>query len=389
MTNKFDQIIPRNGTSSLKYDMRQSKFGKSDVLPLWVADMDFAAPQAVQTALAHRVAHPIYGYTLAQESIYVSLQSWLSQRHHLEVPRASIMLCPGVVPSLHACILALTEQSEGVIVQPPVYAPFLSAPDVTGRRLLLNPLKIMEGTYRFNLDGLAQCATQGGRLLLLCSPHNPIGRVWAVDELQALLAVCEEYNIAVVSDEIHADLVYPGCKHVPLAALNDKVKIVTAVAPSKTFNIPGLGLSALVIPDASQREAIARAFELLHVNANNPFSLAAFEAAYREGEGWLDELIHYLTGTRNLVRDFLQRHVPQITMVEPEGTYLLWLDCRGLGMDDMALQHFFVYEAGVGLSPGTLFGMEGSGFMRMNIGAPRSIIKQALDKIARAVMSRI
>ncbi|HCI13091.1 MAG: aminotransferase [Gallionellales bacterium GWA2_60_142] len=383
--NNFDRVIRRDGTSSLKYDARREVFGREDVVPLWVADMDFAVPEAVQRALTQRAAHPVFGYTIYPESLYESLMLWLDTCHGWRIERASILFCPGVVPSLHACIMALTQPGDGVIVQPPVYAPFLAAPQTCGRRLLTNPLKLEGGRYRFDLDDLERCAEEGGRLLILCSPHNPVGRVWLRKELQALLAVCERHGIAVVSDEIHADLIYPGYQHLPLATLNDKVKIVTAAAPSKTFNIPGLGLSALVVPEASDRKAITQAFETLHVSASNPFSIAAFEAAYREGAPWLDALLDYLAVTRDMVREFLQQQLPQIRMIEPEGTYLLWLDCRALGLNDKQLKYFFVQKAGVGLSPGAMFGTEGSGHMRMNIGAPRNVIKQALENIAAAL----
>jgi cystathionine beta-lyase len=384
MKSDFDQIIPRAGTNSLKYEARQSIFGSPDVLPLWVADMDFAAPAAVQHALAERAVHPIYGYTIYPESLYDSLIYWMNLRHGWTVKREEIVFCPGVVPSLHASILALTHPGEGVIVQPPVYAPFLSAPETCGRKLLLNALRLEEGRYMFDLDDLERCAAEGGRLLILCSPHNPVGRVWQREELQALLSVCERHGIAVISDEIHADLVYPGGQHVPLATLGGKAKIITAVAPSKTFNIPGLGLSALVVPEQDDRAAINKAFDTLHVSASNPFSIVAFEAAYREGAPWLDALLDYLAGTRGLVREFLQQNLPKIKLIEPEGTYLLWLDCRAMGLNDHQFRHFFVQEAGVGLSAGTLFGEQGSGFMRMNIAAPRSVIRQALENIERA-----
>lgn len=385
MDPRFDSAPDRQHTASLKYDARQAVFGRDDVIPLWVADMDFAGPAAVQRALSERAEHPVYGYTLHPESLYASLIHWLDRRHGWQVERDSILFCPGVVPSLHACIMALTQPGDGVIVQPPVYAPFLAAPQTCGRRLLLNPLKLEASRYTFDLDDLARCARDGGRMLILCAPHNPVGRVWQPDELRALLAVCEQHGITVVSDEIHADLIYPGYRHVPLASLSDKVKIVTAVAPSKTFNIPGLGLSALVVPNVQDRKAVTHAFDTLHVSASNPFSIAAFEAAYREGEPWLDDLMGYLAGTRDAVRDYLQQHLPQIKLIEPEGTYLLWLDCRAMGLNDQQLKEFFVQQAGVGLSPGILFGTEGSGFMRMNIGAPRSVILQALGQIASAV----
>lgn len=389
MTTDFEHLIPRNGTASLKYDGRGAHFGTDDVIPLWVADMDFAVPEAVRRALAERAAHPIYGYTIPPDSLYQALIDWLASRHGWAVERDWLMLSPGVVPSLRATIYALTRPGDAVIVQPPVYAPFLSAPKSTARRLLLNPLKFENGRYYFDLDHFEHCANEGARLLLLCSPHNPVGRVWQVRELQALLDICQRHDIAIVSDEIHADLVYPGTKHMTLSKLvQDNVKVITAVAPSKTFNIPGLALSALIVRDKTDRIAIGQAFDMLHVSAANPFSIVAFEAAYREGAPWLDALLEYLAGTRDFVREFIRQHLPRIKLIEPDGTYLLWLDCRGMGMNDNQLKQFFVQEAGVGMSPGVMFGEQGSGFMRMNSGAPRSIIAQALEKIARAERER-
>jgi cystathionine beta-lyase len=389
MENEFDRVIPRGGTYSFKYDERRSFFGTEDVLPLWVADMDFAVPPAVRDALIERAAHPIYGYTVYPESLYEALIGWLKIRHAWPVERKWIVMCPGLAPSLHAAIIALSQPNDGVIVQPPVYAPFLAAPRSVGRRLLLNPLKIEDGCYRFDLEDFERCADEGARLLLICAPHNPVGRVWQEDELQALLEICRRYGIIAVSDEIHADLVYPGIHHTPLDRLNDgAVKIITAVAPSKTFNIPGLGLSALIVRDESDRAAIAHAFGTLHVGAANPFSIVAFEAAYREGASWLDGLLDYLAATYEFVRAFLRQHLPLIRLTASEGTYLLWLDCRAMGLNDQQLKQFFVQQAGVGLSPGIIFGQQGSGFMRMNIAAPRSVIAEALEKIASAERSR-
>jgi cystathionine beta-lyase len=381
----FDRCIPRNSTSSFKYDARADIFGKQDVIPLWVADMDFAVPESVQRALAERAAHPIFGYTLPPESLYDALINWLNKHHNWKVQRESIVLCPGVVPSLNAAILALTQPKDAVIVQPPVYAPFISAPKITGRNLMLNSLKFENGSYSFDLNHFEQCVTEGARMLLLCSPHNPVGRVWQEQELRPLLEICHRYGVTVISDEIHADLTYSGIQHIPLAKLADgKVKVITAVAPSKAFNIPGLGLSALLVPEEKDRLAIGKVFDTLHISAANPFSIAAFEAAYRGGEEWFDELLIYLEDTRDFVRTFLNQHLPKIKLIEPEGTYLLWLDCREMKLSDSQLKRFFVEEAGVGLSPGILFGEQGSGFMRINIGAPRSVIAQALEQIARA-----
>ena len=385
----FDSEINRSGTASLKYDGRRNMFGTGDVIPLWVADMDFAAPPAVTQALTQRAAHPVYGYTLFPDSLYQSLIDWLWRRHGWEIRREWIMMCPGVVPSLHAAVMAFAEPDEKVIVQPPVYFPFFSAVTSTGRQLVHSPLRLQNGRYEIDFDQLEQCALTA-RLLLLCSPHNPVGRVWNEQELEHILRIAEKHDLVVFSDDIHADLVYPGNRHYMLAALAEgSARIVTAVAPSKTFNIPGLNLSALIVPDPDSRAALARVFDTMHISASNPFSIAAFEAAYRHGDAWLDALLAYLRETRDFVAGYLAAHLPEIRLLEPEGTYLLWLDCRSLkadlGIDDAQLRQFFVHEAGVGMSPGTLFGDTGAGFMRMNIGAPRHVIRTALENIRKAI----
>jgi cystathionine beta-lyase len=277
-------------------------------------------------------------------------------------------------------------------VQPPVYFPFFSAVTGTARQLIHNPLRLRNSRYDIDYDHLEQCAEEA-RLLLICSPHNPEGRVWRKQELERILQIAEKHGLVIFSDEIHADLVYPGNQHHMLsmlaeAAFGNGNSIVTAVAPSKTFNIPGLNLSALVVPDPERRKELTRIFDTIHVSASNPFSIAAFEAAYREGGPWLDALLAYLQDTRDFASAYLIKHLPEIRLIKPEGTYLLWLDCRALmaalNINDAELRHFFVHEAGVGMSPGTLFGEAGSGFMRMNIGAPRHIIEAALESIRKA-----
>ena len=388
----FDKKINRAGTASLKYDGRQSMFGAAEVIPLWVADMDFAAPPAVTRSLARRAAHPVYGYSIYPDSLYESLIAWLWQRHGWKVHREWIMMCPGVVPSLHAAVMTFSEPGESIIAQPPVYFPFFSAVTSTGRQLTYNPLRLRSGRYEIDFDHLEQCA-EGARLLLLCSPHNPVGRVWSKPELEDILHIARKHDLVIFSDEIHSDLVYPENKHYVLSMLaeasaGNRANIITAVAPSKTFNIPGLNLSVLIVPDPESREALIRTFGTMHVSASNPFSIVAFEAAYREGEGWLEELLLYLRETRDYVRNYLATHLPEIRLIEPEGTYLLWLDCSvlkaELKLNDTQLRHFFVHDAGVGMSPGTLFGEAGSGFMRMNIGAPRRVIQAALENIKEA-----
>lgn len=384
MSDQFDRDIKRAGTNSTKFDERLGIFGNANVMPLWVADMDFAAPAEVTHALIGRATHPIYGYTLFPESLYESLIDWLRRRHHWHIKREWIILSPGVVPSLTAAVMALTQPNEQVIVQPPVYFPFFSAATKTGRQLALNPLQLEHDRYMIDFEQLEQISANAS-MLLFCSPHNPVGRVWNKSELAQLIKMASKYNWIIVSDEIHADLIYPGSQHFPLASLAENSEnIITAIAPSKTFNIPGLHLSALIVPNKAHRAAIMRFFDMIHVSAANPFSIVAFEAAYRKGARWLDELMSYLQETRDQVSTYLSEHLPRIQMIKPEGTYLLWLDCRALNMNDTQLKHFFVHEAGVGLSPGVLFGKKGSGFMRMNIGTPRHNIMTALDNIGKA-----
>ncbi|MCO6428312.1 PatB family C-S lyase [Nitrosomonas communis] len=384
MSDQFDRDIKRTGTNSTKFDGRLGLFGNANVMPLWVADMDFAAPAEVTHALIGRATHPIYGYTLFPESLYESLIDWLRLRHHWQVEREWIILSPGVVPSLTATIMALTQPSEQVIVQPPVYFPFFSAVTKTGRQLIRNPLYLEHNQYAIDFEQLEQIGANA-RMLLFCSPHNPVGRVWDKSELTQLIKIANKHDWLIISDEIHADLVYPENQHHPLASVTDNPEnIITAIAPSKTFNIPGLHLSALIVPNKAYRAAITHFFDMIHVSAANPFSIVAFETAYRQGARWLDELMVYLKNTRDHVNMYLTKHLPDIQLIKSEGTYLLWLDCRALNMDDTQLKHFFAHEAEVGLSPGALFGREGSGFMRMNIGTPRHNIMAALENIRKA-----
>ncbi len=389
MSFDFDRVIARDHTCSVKHDGSKAYFGTENVLPLWVADMDFSAPEAVTRALLDRAAHPVYGYSLYPESLFEALIVWLEKRHGWEVEREWVVMAPGVVPSLFASVLAFTKPGDGVIVQPPVYPPFFSAVTTNGRKLVENPLRLENGRYRMDLDHLEQCAQDGARLLLLCSPHNPVGRVWSSTELEQVLRIARRYDLTILSDEIHADLIYPGQHHTVLATLeNDTDRLITALAPSKTFNIPGLGLSCLIVRNPEHRRAICKVFDSLHMGNFNPFSIAAFETAYRGGEAWLDSLLKYLAENRDTVADYLSTYLPDIHLVNSEGTYLLWLDCRKLNMSDAELREFFVHEAHVGMNPGTTFGNGGSGFMRLNIASPRSVILDALVRIEQAFKAR-
>jgi cysteine-S-conjugate beta-lyase len=388
--NPFDQVIKRQGTSSLKYDGLQATFGRTDVQPLWVADMDFAAPNAVTQALKTRADHPVYGYSMAPASLYEALIDWMRIKHNWEVNREWIVLMPGVVPSLSLVVAALTKQNDGVIVQPPVYFPFLSVANNTGRRLIENPLVLTLGSlgnnsYEIDFAHFEACAKQA-KILLLCSPHNPVGRVWSKDELQKLLVIAKQHDLLILADEIHADLAYPDAQHHVLGTLDiEQDTVITAVAPSKTFNIPGLGLSALIVPHEVHRKAIQAHLIASGLSVTNPFSMVAFEAAYRHGHDWLHALLAYLQETREMVMAYAKQHLPKITVVPAQGTYLLWLDCRQLGLSDESLKQLFLEQAKLALSPGVMFGKGGEGFMRMNIGTTQENVLLALDKIKQAL----
>ena len=398
LTHLFDQPISREGTQSLKFDGRTQTFDTHDVMPMWVADMDFAVPEAVTKALQARINHPIYGYSIAPESLYDALIDWLILKHDWKVEREWIVLTPGVVPSLNLVVAALTAENAGVIVQPPVYFPFFSAVTNQHRRLIENPLLLQNDSlgnlqYQIDFDQLDNCAKHA-KLLLLCSPHNPVGRVWNKDELLKLLAIANKHDLIILADEIHADLVYQNVKHQCLSRLAmqseqpqlaDKHPVITAVSPSKTFNIPGLGLSALIVPNEIHRQAIVSHLAKMGVSTTNPLNVVAFEAAYRDGNDWLISLMTYLQESVEVAIAFIQLNMPQINVIRPQGTYLLWLDCRKLNLTDEALNHFFIVEAKLGLSPGEMFGNGGSGFMRMNIGTTKANVIDALNRLKSAL----
>lgn len=386
MTFNFDQELSRENTASVKFDGRQQYFGTTDVSPMWVADMDFAVPECVTRALQERINHPVFGYTLYPDSIYQSIIDWFQRRHQWTIEREWILMAPGIVPSLFAAAQAFAQEGDGVIVQSPVYFPFFSAVTTNNRKLVDNPLCEINGRYEIDFEHLEYCAQQGAKLLMLCTPHNPVGRVWSEAELQKVLEISRRYDLTILSDDIHCDLIYSGVKHTMLGRLGQPGdKIITTIAPNKTFNIPGLGLSALVIPNAAERNAMKHQFESLHVGNHNPLSIVAFEAAYRDGDQWLDALMRYLESTRDFAADFIAREIPPIKLIKPEATYLLWLDCRRLGMSDAQLRDFFIRECKLGMSPGAVFGEGGSGFMRMNIGTTQRRVAAALEAISLAV----
>lgn len=382
----FDTPLSRLGSHSVKYDLRRLKFGRDDVLPLWVADMDFAAPACVLDALRARLEHPILGYTVTPPSTYQAILDWQWRRHGWRVEKEWISILPGLVPALALCVQAFSQPGEGVVVQPPVYNPLFEAVTRNGRRLVANPLLWTPASHRMDFDQLEAALTPDTRLLLLCSPHNPGGRVWRRDELERLGAICLAHDLIVVSDEIHADLVYPGARHLPLAAVAPELaaRTVTLNSPGKTFNIAGLNCAYAICPNPELRARLHAAAQTLHLEGVNLFGPVALEAAYRQGEPWLAALLEYLGGNRERALDHLARHLPHIGCPRPEATFLLWLDCRALLLDDASLRQRLV-DAGLGLSPGTQFGAEGSGFMRLNFALPRVGLRAALDRLSQAL----
>lgn len=388
----FDQIIDRTHTSSEKYAGRQRVFGRSDVLPLWVADMDFACPASITQALIERVHHPIYGYTQYPAEMTQVLIAWLARRHRCTIEPEWVSFAPGVVPSLHAAALGLLNSNEAFIIQPPVYPPFFYVAENTQRPILHNPLILQNGQYHIDFADL-EVKAKNAKLLILCSPHNPVGRMWQPDELRQLLVLAKQHNLWIFSDEIHQDLVMPGFEHTMLLQfINDPElgeyvasNTVTAVAPSKTFNIPGMGLSALITPSPALRKKLEQAFNLLHAGNFNPLSMTAFTAAYRDNDIWLDALMNYLAENQSLVAQWISARNWPIEFNPVQATYLLWLNCQRLGLTDSELRDFFINKAGLGLNPGISFGKEGGGFMRLNIALPRAQLQLALKQLDYAL----
>lgn len=389
MSFDFDQPIDRHGTHATKLDARAQKFGTAEVAPMWIADMDFAAPPCVVEALQERARHPIYGYTQYPPSLSEALIGWCARRHRWTLTREAIVPVNGVLASLGAALQAVTAPGDAVIVQPPVYGGFFHATTASGRKLAFNPLRENDGRYTMDFTQLAQCAQDGARALLLCNPHNPVGRAWNEGELDELLHLARRHELAIISDEVHGDLALPGARHIPLATLaRADDRIVSVLSPSKSFNLQGLALSVLVASRPDLRDAVARQVGELHLDGANPFAVGAAEAAWSGGGDWLDALLAYLAGTRDFVAERLRTHLPSIRMVPPDAGYLLWLDCRALGMDDAALRDFFIHRCKLGLNPGSDFGPNGSGFMRMNIGTPRGNVEAALTAISAALPPR-
>jgi len=383
----FDQVVDRRNTGCIKWDGVLEAFGREDLLPMWVADMDFRTPPAVIQAVSERAAHGVYGYERRPASFAEAVLNWYKARQNWEIEPEWLLHTPGVVTGLTLAILALTEPGERVVIQPPVYPPFYRVLQANGRVVVENPLVEVDGRYVMNLGELEEIFRSGVKAMLLCSPHNPVGRVWSRKELEDLGELILRYGVTVIADEIWSDLVFPGVKHTPLATLSPEIaqKTVTFNAPTKTFNIAGLYVSNGIVPNPAYRQSIGALMERLSMGAISFFGLLAGETAYRTGAQWLDSLLVYLEENAHYVIRELSRSAPQIKVTKPEGTFVLWLDCRDLGIPHGELNQFFVREAGIALNEGSAFGPVGLGFQRMNIGCPRSLIQEALERIEQAL----
>jgi cystathionine beta-lyase len=385
-TYNFDEIVPREGTDCIKYDAREWMFKTSDVLPLWVADMDFKTPDFIVNAIKKRAEHEIYGYTFKPDSYFNSVIGWMKRRHNWDIQKEWISYSPGVVAGLTLAIETFSKPGDEVIVQPPVYFPFFDCVKGTKRKLIENPLKIENGRYTFDFDDLKAKISPNTKILMLCNPQNPGGMVWTKDELEEISTICLQNKIMVISDEIHSDLIFRDHKHIPFATISEEAanNCVVFMAPSKTFNVAGLSSSIAVIPNKANFSRYERALGVGHLGMGNIFGSVALEAAYSHGDEWLEQMLAYLWENYRLLEKYFKENLPKVKVMKPEATYLIWLDFTEYGMDDEELSKFIADKAKVGLNNGGRFGTGGNGWMRINIGCPRNILQEGLERLGKA-----
>jgi len=387
----FDTIIPRENTSCVKYDLRKAIFGKDDVIPMWVADMDLPTPNFIIDALAQRLKHPILGYTIRDKAFYDAIVLWNKKRHNWDISPEWINICAGVVSGLNHAIQAFTVPGDKIIIQTPVYHPFFSTIRNNGREILQNPLIEENMNYRMDYENFESLAQKGAKIVIISNPHNPVGRVWSSNELIRLGEICLKYNILIISDEIHSDLIIKPFKHNPLASLSDELRMntVTFASTSKTFNLAGLFVGHVIIPNGELLKKYNQALEATGAGSGNIFGFEAVKAAYTEkGEQWLEEALEYIKGNADAVKSFIEAKLPKVKVAELQGTYLLWLDFRAFGFDDDTLNNILINEAGVGLNSGSVFGEQGKCFQRMNLACSRLIVNEVLERIYNTFKNR-
>ena len=382
MKYDFDKIINRADTNCVKYDLRQQVFGNPDVLPMWVADMDFETPDFVRKSVIKRAEHPVYGYHFKDEAYYQSIMGWIKRRHHWDVKQEWLSFVPGVVCGFNMAVMAFTEPGDEVIIQSPVYPPFHSAVSGHGRKLVYNTLINRADGYGINFDQLVE-QVKTAKMLILCNPHNPVGRSWRRDELELLGEICLKNNVLVVSDEIHCDLVLPGYKHTPFATLGHQYALnsITFHAASKTFNLAGLATSTAIIPNPEIRKRFNNYVHSMEAELGNIFGKVATETAMNQGDEWLEQLLDYVQGNIDYVSDFLTKNLPKVHFHKPQATYMMWLDFNEYGLSEEELWQTMTQKALLGFNRGKDFGEEGSGFFRINLACPHATVEEAMRRL--------
>ena len=377
------ESVSRQGTHTVKWDEAKKKFGTDDLLPLWVADMDLASPECVQESMMKRATHPLYGYTIYPDGYYEAIQNWMQNRFSWQIEKEWIVPCYGVVPSLNFALLAYSKEGDGIIVQTPLYPPFISSIKHKNRRVLDNTLVYKDGSYHIDFEDFAHKAKEA-KLFLLCSPHNPTGRAWSKEELEQIIDICIENDVLIIADEIHADVVYEKMHHSVGSFEKMMHRCVILNAPSKTFNIAGLNTSYAIIPDVRLRHAYKLEQDKSGITNGNPFGIEALMSAYNEGAPWLESLKEHLMSNITYVKTFLQEYNIPIQVVPTEATFLMWLDCKEMGMSHDKVVDFFLYKAKLGLNDGKSFGDAGEGFMRLNVGTSKAVLEEAMKRLLHA-----
>lgn len=388
----FDRIIERKGSGAIKTDALGKYFGKDDLIPMWVADMDFETPDFITEALLERMKHPVFGYTAEPEDYRPAICNWIASHHGWKVQKDWLSYIPGIVKGIGMAINVFVKEDEKVIIQPPVYHPFRLVPQKNHREVVFNPLReLPEGGYEMDFDNLEAICDNKCRLLILANPHNPAGIVWSRETLERLASFCHSRGIIVISDEIHCDMALYDNIHIPFASVSPKAAAcsITFGAPSKTFNIAGIVSSYSIVPDENLRRRFHEWMEANEMNAANIFSPIATIAAFRKGEEWRRQMIEYLEGNIEFLTEYCREHMPEIKPLRPQASFLVWLDCRRLGLDHDKLIDLFINKAGLALNDGETFNPGGEGFMRLNVGTPRKVLKSALERLKAAISENL
>jgi cysteine-S-conjugate beta-lyase len=383
----FDKVIDRSKSSSVKWDSTKNVFGTDDVLPMWVADMDFHPPEEVIDAIRDRIDHGVFGYTFVPFSVTEAIQDWMKNRHDCEFKKSSIVFSEGVVPSISSAIRAYTEKGDRVLVHSPVYTPFFNMVKNNDRTLVTSNLIYENDRYELDFEDFEAKLKDGVKMFILCNPHNPGGRVWTRDELERIGDLCLKYDCLIVSDEIHSDLVFKPNVHIPIASIKEEFKEITTtfIAPSKTFNLAGIQASAAIIPNKELKAKFKEVQQQQGFFTLNTFAIAGMEAAYRKGEEWLEELLTYLDENMQLATQYINENLPALKPMKADATYLLWIDCRELGLSDEELKEKLLYKGKLALEPGTKYGEGGEGFVRMNLACPRETLNEGLKRLSIAL----